>query len=367
MAVAESAEDGFVDIDVTVRQIGVAPFYYPLSLNIDCDGIDTSRSRNGVENLIDDLDTETYKFERIPANTLCLRSVRVFLDSPYAYEGRPIRFAQGTDGKIDLNIPQPVAVVPVDNIVDEPTGVLDSFWIVSANGRDYEQLRPLQNGDVIDLAEYRDSSWTVQAHVNDDSLSDTITFRYDGRSHRVSHNPFVLDADVMGRSDPSSYLQTPGSKTVTATVFNYEKRATGVGKVSFEIIDSDPQFKPTEPPIVSAPTMTVDTPHGFNTEATPTGIQLEDKQRKKTGRKVTGVLLGFLFPMLIGVAIGVAVRHAYLHQLWIFAPSLPTDRCVDEKEIVEDYDIDDNTTPLSDIERYSPRSSSRESEESSRE
>jgi len=105
VCVAKSSQVDQVDVDVTVMQTGVAPFYYPLSLRLECPGL--TQTLHGVEAIIDNGDTRVFSFEGVPATAESLHSVSISLDSPYAYPGRPIRFAQGTDGTVSLSIPLP--------------------------------------------------------------------------------------------------------------------------------------------------------------------------------------------------------------------------------------------------------------------
>jgi len=96
-----------VTVDVTVEQIGVAPFYYPLNLVLSCDG--TSESADGVENLVDTGDKSVFRFTNIPADSQCLNNVEITLDSPgHVHAGRPVRFAQGDDGRVILELPVPL-------------------------------------------------------------------------------------------------------------------------------------------------------------------------------------------------------------------------------------------------------------------
>jgi hypothetical protein len=107
VAVAVSDIPGYVDIDVNVTQSGVAPFYYPLSLVLDCSALDWPRDYGGVETIISERESKLFSFERIPATSECLGNVAFRLSSPYAYEGRPIKFAQGLNGTVSLILPTP--------------------------------------------------------------------------------------------------------------------------------------------------------------------------------------------------------------------------------------------------------------------
>jgi hypothetical protein len=94
-----------VTIDVTVQQIGVAPFYYDLGLGLRCAGIN-KRVLAGVDTLIDKDSIKVFSFTGIPATKACLDSISISLESSYAYSGRPIKFAQGT-GALTISLPLP--------------------------------------------------------------------------------------------------------------------------------------------------------------------------------------------------------------------------------------------------------------------
>lgn len=99
---------GFVDMDVTLKQIGVAPFYYDLSLALGCTGM-TKNVHGGVDTLIDVGSSKVFVFKGIPASTTCLDAVTLSLESSYAYPERPVQFAQ-RDGSVSFRIPLPTQI-----------------------------------------------------------------------------------------------------------------------------------------------------------------------------------------------------------------------------------------------------------------
>ena len=109
----EVTESGnpLVDIRVEVTQDGVAPFYYPLSLHLSCDGIPTM-SMNGVQGIIAQGDSQTFDFLSVIATPSCLRAVTLSLSSSHGYSGSSIKFAQGADGGVVLNIPSALTSPP---------------------------------------------------------------------------------------------------------------------------------------------------------------------------------------------------------------------------------------------------------------
>ena len=104
---AMSQTPDMVDVDVTVTQIGVAPFYYPLSLVLDCSALVWPRAYEGVEEIISEGESKLFSFVGISATPDCLGNVSLYLSCPTAYIERPIKFAQGTDGRVSLSIPFP--------------------------------------------------------------------------------------------------------------------------------------------------------------------------------------------------------------------------------------------------------------------
>jgi hypothetical protein len=100
-----TSTSGTVSVDITVEQIGVAPFYYPLSLELSCPSTTTTVS--GVEGLIGSGDSKVFTFQDIPASSSCLNNVAISLKSDFVSAGRPVKFAQGSDGKVLLKLPLP--------------------------------------------------------------------------------------------------------------------------------------------------------------------------------------------------------------------------------------------------------------------
>jgi hypothetical protein len=104
---AAASSSGYVAIDVTVAQTGVAPFYYPLSLALSCPG--TTITVGGVEKLIEPGSSLVFAFKDVPADSSCLENVEITLQSSHVHDGRPVRLAQGTDGTVKLKLPLPLA------------------------------------------------------------------------------------------------------------------------------------------------------------------------------------------------------------------------------------------------------------------
>jgi hypothetical protein len=94
-------------VQVAVTQMGVAPFYYDLRLVLECGNGMMRKSLSGVDEIIEKGDARTFSFQGVPATTECLRNVKISLESSYTYIGRPILFAQGSNGTVQLSIPLP--------------------------------------------------------------------------------------------------------------------------------------------------------------------------------------------------------------------------------------------------------------------
>jgi len=107
VAAFESVMTREVDIAVTVTQSGVAPFYYDLGLALECADLSVPLKLPGVEAIIERGESRTFRFTGIPNTKSCLSAVSLKLDSSMAYPDRPVRFAQGSDGTVELEIPFP--------------------------------------------------------------------------------------------------------------------------------------------------------------------------------------------------------------------------------------------------------------------
>lgn len=113
-----TVDSSLVDLSVVLRNGGVAPFYYDLSLKLSCPGVTEPITKSGMERLLPG-QRQGVLFESLPAS--CLSSVDFSLDSSYAYESRPIRFAQGKNGSLVLHLPQPPMTLPPQNDEPKPT------------------------------------------------------------------------------------------------------------------------------------------------------------------------------------------------------------------------------------------------------
>jgi hypothetical protein len=105
-ALRKSLSPDTVDIHVTVTQIGIAPFYYDLSLVLDCAEVSNFQEVPGVNELVEQGQSRVFQFDNVPATPECLSAISLRLESSYAYAERPILFAQGVNGRVSLSLPQ---------------------------------------------------------------------------------------------------------------------------------------------------------------------------------------------------------------------------------------------------------------------
>ena len=75
------SEEASVQIDVKIDQVGVAPFYYPLSLFLDCPDLSSPLEISGIERLISEGDSKVISFRNVPCTTKCMQAVQFRLNS----------------------------------------------------------------------------------------------------------------------------------------------------------------------------------------------------------------------------------------------------------------------------------------------
>eukprot|EP00957_Ditylum_brightwellii_P122465 9338608-Ditylum_brightwellii.AAC.1 len=127
-----------VDISVTVNQTGVAPFYYPLHLNLRCtDGTSSvSKTLPNVETIINEGDGKLFAFTNIPATQDCLNQLEISLSSDYTYIDNPVKFAQGTDGTtVSVSVPLPPAPCTLAQIDESCLGGSDCCSGLCSGGK----------------------------------------------------------------------------------------------------------------------------------------------------------------------------------------------------------------------------------------
>jgi Domain of unknown function (DUF4832) len=105
-----------LSVSVTIVQMGIAPFYYDLALQLQCRQNDDDDWRSSVsasveQQLIHHGDSVRMVFDDVPVTAVMGggREVSLHLVSSYAYDNCPIRFAQGEDGTVSFVVPQDFA------------------------------------------------------------------------------------------------------------------------------------------------------------------------------------------------------------------------------------------------------------------
>lgn len=120
IALSSSSNDPTVDVSITLQQMGVAPFYYDLSLLLCCDGVLEEPMRvDGIESrLVEPNESATItELRGVPIACFGAKNVEFRLTSSYLYDHRPIRFAQGDDGRAQYILPPPPIVSSDDSNV----------------------------------------------------------------------------------------------------------------------------------------------------------------------------------------------------------------------------------------------------------
>jgi hypothetical protein len=121
-----------IDMDVMLKQVGVAPFYFPLFLSIYCSSTQQllSTKKVATSELVGTNSKSKDQFFRINATEYCLTNggIEFKLESPKLYPNRPIKWAQGTNnGRVILPIPyagpSSAPVVPTSQPYVAPTNI----------------------------------------------------------------------------------------------------------------------------------------------------------------------------------------------------------------------------------------------------
>jgi hypothetical protein len=308
-----------VQIDVKIDQVGVAPFYYPLSLFLDCPDMNTPMEISGIESLINEGDSKVLTFRNIPYTPKCMKAVRFHLNSTqYGYIKRPIKFAQGQHGVVQVRIPLPSSIIDASDVEKEPYIVYNLLDVHSNTGKSVTELN---SGTTIDLARVG-RAVTIQADFYSSNMelqneNVTVEFRFNGKVHHERLYPFLLAGHRGNIYTRSLYLSTTGIKTIQTMVFDKRDKSTLLDHtLVFTIIDTTNEIDAMSQVPIPAPMMTrsmrdvfskflhvVNTPtitpvqaviaptmnyvdenamevHGFNTPSTPPLLILEDRRRR---------------------------------------------------------------------------------------
>jgi hypothetical protein len=119
-----------VDVSVQATQLGVAPFYYDLSLVLECGSGVFNTTLPGVDEIIAKCETKDFLFRNIPATVQYFKQISLSLQSSYAYIRRSVRFAQGYagSGKVSFRVP-----FPSQKLCTSPSACLCTFPCATTN------------------------------------------------------------------------------------------------------------------------------------------------------------------------------------------------------------------------------------------
>jgi hypothetical protein len=194
VAVKRLANANQVDVDVTMQQIGVAPFYYDLGLAIKCDGM-PPKYVGGVDSLIDNGESKVFGFTNIPATKTCLDALTLTLESSYAYPGKPIKFAQG-NGSLRFSLPLPGGTGPIGprpSPVQSPVSSGSSVTLTLVNADSDTDIGRLTNGAVINLAVYP----RINVRAIPSASTRSIVFKLNGNVFKVCKGPRTMLEEYM--------------------------------------------------------------------------------------------------------------------------------------------------------------------------
>jgi hypothetical protein len=254
-------ERNTINIDVTIKQSGVAPFYYPLNVLLTCTGMIKPIVISGVEKLVKPSDEMPFRFNNVSATDSCLRSIQIYLESPYLYPQQRIKLAQEfvneSTGGIDVFLPTPTNS-DWDNAMN---GVLMGFTLMEVKDTASIPIRSIFDGDTIDLLDVG-KRLSIRGDVNETSSSGSkstihhIIFSWGGKTKVISTgSPWALNGyDDDGNFVTVRYLANIGSKTVTAKAYNNNNQLIGYLSVNFTIINTmSPKTTRPRPTIINTP------------------------------------------------------------------------------------------------------------------
>jgi hypothetical protein len=282
----------FVDLSITVEQVGVAPFYYPLDLVVSCDGMDTTKRLVGVEHLVDQYATKDFIASRIPAMQKCLDTIKIYLHSTNLYTGTIVKFAQSgsfstaSDGTVRLKVPLPAGSNgggdgytlnpthqrrPTSNPVrkarpkrprlpvpqpsspkrsptsggqgpgDSPTNAVAITFALYETNSD-QKIAQLKSGSQINLSN-TGSDLSIVIDVTGFAEGTKIsnvefTWTENGKSlsHRESASPYSVPGNSGTNFYPFKYLQITGPKSITAKVYYSSSTTISNRTINFDVI-----------------------------------------------------------------------------------------------------------------------------------
>lgn len=312
------SEDNLAQIDVTINQVGVAPFYYPLSLFLDCPDLTSPMEISGVESLLQEGDSKVLSFRNVPQTAKCMNEIQFHLNSTHhGFQNRPIKFAQGQHGIVKLLLPLPSS--PTNDDENEPYVI---YKLINVKANVSESIAQVESGTSIDLAKVG-RTVTIKAdfyHGNTELVTENlkVEFRFNGRVHHEHRYPFLLAGHRGIKYARSLYLSTTGVKTIRTIVIDkrnesilYDRaiflsvvdttnatdtfaevpvpaplmtRSMGETFAKYLFVTKPPALSPV-PALIPPSSMDVSDDnaneiHGFNTPSTPPLLVLEERRRR---------------------------------------------------------------------------------------
>ena len=228
---ALSTSKSTIAVDVTIMQIGVAPFYFPLSLVLSCPG--TNKAVYGLESVLSDTnDVKNYRFDQIPLDLNCLQNMKLQLASTFTYDERPIKFAQG-NGTVFFSLPAPEVFSPtILTLIDAASET---------------KIREITNNTIINLSAYQ--TINIMAEPPSSFQTGSVEFLVDGKLIRVENLPPYIAGNSVNPWRPSL-----GSHIVKITPYQGMNRGGSAGVptvVTLLVVDQKPV--PTKSPVLLAP------------------------------------------------------------------------------------------------------------------
>lgn len=312
------SEDNLAQIDVTINQVGVAPFYYPLSLFLDCPDLTSPMEISGVESLLQEGDSKVLSFRNVPQTAKCMNEIQFHLNSTHhGFQNRPIKFAQGQHGIVKLLLPLPSS--PTNDDENKPYVI---YNLINVKANVSESIAQVESGTSIDLAKVG-RTVTIKAdfyHGNTELVTENlkVEFRFSGRVHHEHRYPFLLAGHRGIKYARSLYLSTTGVKTIRTIVIDtrnesilYDRtiflsvvdttnatdtftevpvpaplmtRSMGETFAKYLFVTKPPALSPV-PALIPPSSMDVSDDnaneiHGFNTPSTPPLLVLEERRRR---------------------------------------------------------------------------------------
>ncbi len=365
------SEDTSAQIDVTINQVGVAPFYYPLSLFLDCPDLTSPMEISGVESLLQEGDSKVISFRNVPQTAKCMNEIQFHLNSTqHGFRNRPIKFAQGQHGIVKLLLPLPSLLTNEALDENEPYVI---YNLINTKANVSESIAQVESGTSIDLAKVGRTVTMKADFYNGNTELQTenlkMEFRFNGRVHHEHRYPFLIAGHRGIKYARSLYLSTSGIKTIRTIVIDNRNEAILYDRTIFlSIVDTTnatdtfsqvPVPAPmvtrsmgetfakylfvTKPPTISPvpaliPTSSIDVSddnayeiHGFNTPSTPPLLILEERRRRIEFRHYVTIPIASLVALILALLSSYVlyrrwkcqrIHHHHHHHHHVDSPSI---------------------------------------------